>query len=172
MDFKEYQALAQRTTNKILVKSEHIINGALGLCGEAGEVMELLNVAYVTPAYKNKKICEELGDVLWYCAELNVWLWGEPRDLEGDALPEFTGARGLFLAVTRVADMVKKATMQGHEMSAKQISDVVGSVVRIVGELAKMYGFSIEQIERENIAKLKRRYPYNFDSARSINREV
>ena len=171
MDFKEYQELAQRTTNRILVKSEHIINGALGLCGEAGEVMELLWSDCET-LYKNRKVAEELGDVLWYCAELNTWLHGEIHDLECDSMPLLNESVGLCIAAARVADMVKKATMQGHEMSVKQIGDAVASVVRIVDELARKYGFTLDYIERENIAKLKRRYPYNFDPNRSVNREV
>ena len=75
MDFKEYQKLAQRTSNKELNRTEHIINGALGLCGEAGEVADLLKKGYMQGhEIDRERVLEEAGDVLWYLAELIEWL--------------------------------------------------------------------------------------------------
>lgn len=69
MTFGEYEKLAQRTSNTKL-KSDKLINGAMGLCGEAGEVIELIKKwKYQGLAIYGESIIEELGDVLWYVVE-------------------------------------------------------------------------------------------------------
>ena len=70
MKINEYQELAQRTSNKILTKGEHLLNGALGLCGEAGEVADSVKKAFMQGhPIDRAHIAEELGDVCWYIAE-------------------------------------------------------------------------------------------------------
>lgn len=70
MTINEYQQLAQRTSNNALTQEEHLINGALGLCGEAGEVADLIKKTTMQGhALDRARICEELGDVCWYLAE-------------------------------------------------------------------------------------------------------
>lgn len=70
MTLNEYQALAQRTSNKALDNKGHLFNGVLGLAGEAGECADLLKKHY----YQDGRLFvddleDELGDVLWYVAE-------------------------------------------------------------------------------------------------------
>lgn len=70
MLINEYQHLAQRTSNKKLLPSEHLLNGALGLCGEAGEVADIIKKTVMQGHPIDKAhIAEELGDVCWYIAE-------------------------------------------------------------------------------------------------------
>lgn len=71
MDMNQYQALARRTSNKNLTDGEHLINGALGLAGESGEVADLVKKAYMQghKEIDRSMIVKELGDVLWYIAE-------------------------------------------------------------------------------------------------------
>ncbi len=70
MQFSEYQKLAQRTSNRSLLPGEHVMNGALGLCGESGEVADSVKKAYMQGHHFDRgHIAEELGDVLWYIAE-------------------------------------------------------------------------------------------------------
>ncbi len=66
----EYQALALRTSNKALSNKEHLLNGALGLCGESGEVADIIK-KYAMQGHElgREHIAEELGDVCWYIAE-------------------------------------------------------------------------------------------------------
>ena len=42
MDFNEYQIQAQRTSNKKADNIDHILNGLMGLNGEAGECIDIL----------------------------------------------------------------------------------------------------------------------------------
>lgn len=70
MDMREYQALAQRTSNA-KTRSAKMENGCLGLAGESGEVCDLLK-KYLFQGHElnTERMIEEVGDVLWYCAEL------------------------------------------------------------------------------------------------------
>ncbi|NDI35587.1 nucleoside triphosphate pyrophosphohydrolase family protein [Chengkuizengella sediminis] len=68
MDFNEYQMKAMRTaagsdSEKLL------LNTALGLCGESGEVADHLK-KHIFQGHEldRKKLEKELGDVLWYLA--------------------------------------------------------------------------------------------------------
>ena len=76
MNFNEYQELAARTVNSTLSERERIANFALGLAGEAGEVIELLK----KHLYHNKPLAlgelkKELGDVQWYLSGI-AYLFG------------------------------------------------------------------------------------------------
>ena len=74
MTLNDYQALAQRTSNNAL-PSNKIENGILGLCGESDEVADLWKkYLYQGHEFDRKAAAEELGDVLWYCAELAAGL--------------------------------------------------------------------------------------------------
>lgn len=70
MQINEYQHLAMRTSNRELNKSEHLMNGVLGLCGESGEIADIVKKTYMQghPIDLNH-IAKELGDICWYIAE-------------------------------------------------------------------------------------------------------
>lgn len=78
--FAEYQREAARTGGDDLLPGEWT-NGmhcaALGLCGEAGEVADLLkkHMHHGAPL-DHAKLAKELGDALWYIAHAcNVMRW-------------------------------------------------------------------------------------------------
>ena len=81
------------------------------------------------------------------------------------------GALGLFGEGGEVADLVKKAYMQGHPLDKAHIAEELGDVCWYVAELATALGYSMEELMRENIDKLRRRYPEGFEAGRSINRD-
>lgn len=70
MKVNDYQKQALRTLNPNLDKKEILINGVMGLCGESGEVIDLVkkHLAQGHPLDK-EKMAKELGDVAWYLAE-------------------------------------------------------------------------------------------------------
>lgn len=71
MDFDAYQALAGRTSVEGRSDIDRLTNGALGLGGEAGEVVELVKKhRYHGHALDADGVKKELGDVLWYIAEV------------------------------------------------------------------------------------------------------
>ncbi len=71
MTANEYQKLAMTTMNTELSERETLINGVMGLCGESGEVIDLVkkHISHGHPLDREKLI-KELGDVAWYLAEL------------------------------------------------------------------------------------------------------
>jgi NTP pyrophosphatase (non-canonical NTP hydrolase) len=70
MTINEYQKLALRTSNHQRT-FDLLVNGALGLCGEAGEVVDLIKKhCFQGHELDVSKIIIELGDVCWYIAAL------------------------------------------------------------------------------------------------------
>jgi NTP pyrophosphatase (non-canonical NTP hydrolase) len=70
MNFDEYQEVSKRTFPPDLRDLDRLVFG-LGLCGEAGEVAELLKKYHGHgKALDLARLGEELGDVLWYVAAI------------------------------------------------------------------------------------------------------
>ena len=71
MTINEYQQLAMTTLNKDLDKRDILINGVMGLCGEAGEAIDLVKKWLAQGHELNEeKLIKEIGDVAWYIAEI------------------------------------------------------------------------------------------------------
>ena len=69
-DLNEFQIKALRTANK-LTPEQMVLNGVLGLNGEAGEIADLYKKAtFQGHEFDDDKMINELGDVLWYVAIL------------------------------------------------------------------------------------------------------
>ena len=70
MTGNEYQKQAMTTLNPKLSKEDILLNGAMGLCGESGEVIDLLkkHLHHGHPLDRENML-KELGDVAWYLAE-------------------------------------------------------------------------------------------------------
>lgn len=70
MEINEYQKLAMRTLNPEIDKKELILNASMGLCGESGEVIDLVKKhLFQGHDLDDEKLIKELGDVAWYLAE-------------------------------------------------------------------------------------------------------
>jgi NTP pyrophosphatase (non-canonical NTP hydrolase) len=87
MELSEYQALSRRTAAYPRA-GEDMTYPALGLCGEAGEVAEKVKKAIrddggVLSDERRAALAAELGDVLWYVAQLAT-----EADLDLDEIAE------------------------------------------------------------------------------------
>jgi NTP pyrophosphatase (non-canonical NTP hydrolase) len=70
MDFNEYQDLAMRTSANT-ASDRLLLNGVMGLCGEAGECIDVVKKhIFQGHALDKAKIIDEAGDCLWYLASL------------------------------------------------------------------------------------------------------
>ena len=70
MEINEYQKIAMRTLNPEIDKKELILNASMGLCGESGEVIDLVKKhLFQGHDLDDEKLIKELGDVAWYLAE-------------------------------------------------------------------------------------------------------
>jgi NTP pyrophosphatase (non-canonical NTP hydrolase) len=78
MEFNEYQKMA-RTTAIYAGAGNNFVYTVLGLCGESGEVAEKIKKIIrdgggTVTAEQRLELEKELGDVLWYVANLAVEL--------------------------------------------------------------------------------------------------
>ena len=70
MTGKEYQSLAMTTLNPELSTQDVLMNAVMGLCGESGEVIDLVKKhLYQGHVLNTEKLIKELGDIAWYLAE-------------------------------------------------------------------------------------------------------
>lgn len=92
--FRRYQRFALVTINRELTQQEQVLNGVLGLNGEAGEVADLVKKSlYQGHPYDKHKIADELGDVLWYIALLSMAIG---IDMDQIALNNINKLRGRY----------------------------------------------------------------------------
>ncbi len=70
MQINAYQKLAMTTLNPELSKKDVLINGVMGLCGEAGEAIDIVK-KWLAQGHELDKahLIKELGDIAWYLAE-------------------------------------------------------------------------------------------------------
>lgn len=67
MDWREYAAAVRRTTPDSITVRDALLMGAIGLCGEAGEVADMVKkLVFHNHPLDKTAIVKELGDVLWY----------------------------------------------------------------------------------------------------------
>ena len=70
MTINEYQKLAMRTSNPEVDRDGMLLNGVMGLCGEAGECIDLVKKnRFQGHELDRDRLIGELGDVAWYLAE-------------------------------------------------------------------------------------------------------
>lgn len=71
MTLNEYQAEAMRTANRTATAHEDnlLLNGVMGLNGEAGEVIDMVKkMLFQGHTLDKDHMAKELGDCLWYLA--------------------------------------------------------------------------------------------------------
>ena len=69
MTINEYQKEALRTEQGMTKEFPRLLNGLMGLCGEAGEAIDLMKKhLYQGHDLDREHMAKELGDVAWYIA--------------------------------------------------------------------------------------------------------
>ena len=69
-----------------------------------------------------------------------------------------------------VADIVKKATFQGHKLDKEHLAKELGDVAWYLAVGAQAIGYDFETILQMNVDKLKARYPTGFSTEASLHR--
>lgn len=82
------------------------------------------------------------------------------------------GLIGMNSEAGEALDFWKKAEFQGHRLDEKAIALELGDVLWYLVEASDALGYSLEEIMKMNIEKLKKRYPNGFDPEKSKHREV
>ena len=66
----DYQRQAMTFLNPGMNRKDVLINGVMGLCGEAGETIDIVKKhLYQGHELNKEKLAQELGDIAWYLAE-------------------------------------------------------------------------------------------------------
>lgn len=81
------------------------------------------------------------------------------------------GVMGLCGESGEAIDIVKKHIAHNHELDKEHLAKELGDIAWYLAETATALGYSLENIFKMNIEKLKKRYPDGFDSEKSINRK-
>ncbi len=90
-------------------------------------------------------------------------------DLEGDELRTLA-ALGIAGEGGEVVDLIKKAKYHGHTLSPEEVAKELGDLLWYLAAMADGIGWTLADVARLNVEKLRERYPDGFDSERSKNR--
>ena len=124
---------------------------------------------------------EELGDVIWYLAELSTGLGefmaaimrGEfadyDRNIETKKKQKQLCLRRIILSMAANANAICEAADEGK---LRHVEFLMRKMMFGAGNLAFMCGGSLQDAAEANIEKLKKRYPDGFDAQISMNRYV
>lgn len=80
------------------------------------------------------------------------------------------GALGLCGESGEVADMLKKAQFQGHQLDREHLAKELGDVAWYLAVTAKALGYDLDTVLQMNVDKLRARYPQGFDADKSQHR--
>lgn len=78
---------------------------------------------------------------------------------------------GLAGEAGEVADVLKKHLFHGHPLDKVKVTKEIGDVLYYVQILLNRLGLTIEEVQEQNMEKLKARYPEGFSSEASIQRK-
>lgn len=84
--------------------------------------------------------------------------------------PILNGVLGLGGESGECEDLVKKERFQEHELDKAKMAKELGDVAWYLALTAYGIGYSLEDILRMNIEKLRARYPDGFDAEHSLHR--
>ena len=70
MTLNEYQDLARRTQNPELNDHERLLHALFGLASECGEILGIYQKAFQGHEIDEDNVIDEMGDMLWFMAEL------------------------------------------------------------------------------------------------------
>lgn len=122
MTVNEYQDKAMRTANRELSAKEQLLNGVMGLCGEAGEAIDIVK-KWMAQGHDldRSRLASELGDIAWYLAQTATALGLRLEDILSANI-ENSGSGILKVLKGGVRCSGRKATnrarRQGHKSRA------------------------------------------------------
>lgn len=146
---------------------------ALGLCGEAAEVSDALEVWKLaeegfdveTKRAARKNLVKELGDCLWYAQAMALHPDTGARDLTvlDDGIGAFWEYDELAILLMgkagEIADCVKKSKWHGKPLDLDAVEASLNRMVAFLDEIGAACEASLEEVMQTNIDKLNARYP-------------
>lgn len=175
MTLNEYQKLALCTANLAKGYNLRLAVAAMGLSGEASEVLELIDPSWSDAFGDRDKLVKELGDVMWYVAEMGNIL---NFDLESIDIPEtaknltslLVTATGVAIHAGQITDYLKKVIGHDHPIDISKVQTLLGVLLSDMLYICDYIRVPLPDICNQNIEKLRRRYPMGFSTERSLGR--
>ena len=92
--------------------------------------------------------------------------------------PKLMSHQKVFHALFGIASEVGELSglfqkdLQGHEIDEEHLLKECGDILWMLSELLTAKGYTLDDVARMNIDKLKARYPDGFDAEHSLHRKV
>ena len=165
MDLTEYQELAVRTASQHPMPLRLAIAG-LGLAGETAEL-----IGEEDP----EKLPLELGDVMWYVAEVASCVGlglqhSDSRIIQYAGMSSYNLTNELVVQTGSLADYIKKVVGHGHDLAPEKVQGYLDGIIQNLQWLCHRQGIDFDACLLQNIEKLKKRYPEGFSTINSIHR--
>jgi NTP pyrophosphatase (non-canonical NTP hydrolase) len=191
MNAYEYAPLARRTLKEMPDFRQHMIHMGMGIAGEIGELIDAAKkvLVYGKP-YDHTNTVEEVGDTLWYIANLLPELQVEPVYMQRSLDRGYTqGLKiqqhmkvfedgnlgetllGINKAVAdKCADLSRLHPLDapGTSFAVQYIEVFAGNV----GVICGMLGVDSQDAMRINIEKLAKRYGDKYSDVAALNRDL
>ena len=153
-DYSWYPPLAMRTCKDMPTLKDHIAHMSLGL---AGEYLEYISANDI----ENQN--EEVGDICWYlsgiCDSLNIPFipvkpdnWNTEEIIEG------------------IVSICKKYFVYGVDINIEKLTELCQNLLFILGSNFTDMEQDLDTILKENIEKLKVRYPEYYTDQLAVDR--
>lgn len=163
MTFVEYQKQARSTAiYKNIGKDKRY--PLLGLIGETGEVAEKIKKImrddnHIITEEKKQAINKELGDVLWYLANIcednkikhNFF---ECTPISKDPLTFDDLVQCIFWMIQSIDDLIKESSYENDLIDSNKIGAFVQYIMQYIITICKFFSFDIEAVAINNIEKL------------------
>lgn len=172
----------EREVERLLGSHENEISVyALGLAGEAGELIDLLKKHW---GHKHEldveKLKKEAGDVFWYIAALahqfEISLDSVSPRLLGPRPPRQGPIQSYALRLAncvgntaRVLDAYWTSHFPPHDIQ-RPLRQRLQQVFIVLERITEHYGLSLSEVLTANVEKLRKRYPDGFSTEASVNR--
>lgn len=182
----KYQESARRFQNRSLTMDERKAHALYGIGSEVGEVQAaVFEVEFMYPRSKAmdsySKVQKELGDVTWFLSELCDVLGIDLARSVGCIDPDHvtfiaTGSTPIEVATMLVGDASKIYSIFQHQYQGENVdiaatAEAIKRMFESVAVVGYIYGYTLDDILRENVAKLERRYSNgHYEEKKSIER--
>lgn len=175
MDYITYRKLAPRTFARIdanyaglvfnpLAKRLDELHCVIGFVTEAAEFWQ----GFFKEDEVNMQ--EELGDLLWYMANLENLRDLPMRQLQDRLIVDST--MSLTELCDELLDVYKKRIFYNTDKHDAKINHFIGAIKACVIEICIEYKFDVPKMLENNIDKLRARYPEKFTTEDADNRDL
>ena len=157
--------------NSTASHKDKLLTAALGLAGESGECLELINdCVWNNNSLQKDKLIDELGDVLWYFMFALNSLERRMADVTNfdyeyyhvaTYSQEFLVQKVIKLQIhsAKFADLVKKEVYHTKAYPVAKFLDKLHLIITTVNHICSCMELSVGKVIRLNIKKLESRYP-------------